>query len=58
MRLLREHVVPILESDRAHAPNSTNDCLCRYATRKITETQTAYDPQREILRMRAIRPNN
>jgi hypothetical protein len=31
----------------------SNDCLYPYATRRITATQTAYDPQCEILRMRA-----
>jgi hypothetical protein len=45
--------VSIFESDGAHALYCTYDCLCLYTTRRITETQTAYDPQREILRMRA-----
>jgi hypothetical protein len=43
----------LLETDGAHAPYCTNDCLYRHATRRVTETQTAYDPQRDILRMRA-----
>jgi hypothetical protein len=45
--------VPFLKSDGVHAPSCSNDCLYRHTTLRITETQTAYDPQREILRMRA-----
>jgi hypothetical protein len=47
---VRTTSVPILQSDEAHALYCTNDCLCRDATRRITETK---NPQREILRMRA-----
>jgi hypothetical protein len=48
--------------DGVHTPYCTNDRLYRHATRRIlyprvtesrvTEIQTAYEPQREILRMR------
>jgi hypothetical protein len=43
---------------RARATYCTNDCLVRHATLSITETQTAYDPQREILRAIPACENN
>jgi hypothetical protein len=45
--------VPILESDKEHAPYCTNDCLYRHATRRKLKLKIAYDLQREIVRMRA-----
>jgi hypothetical protein len=45
--------VPILESGGAHALYCTNDCQNSYAIRRKLKLETAYDPQREILRMRA-----
>jgi hypothetical protein len=45
--------VPSLESDGAHTPYCTNDCLYRHAIRRKLKLETAYDPQRETLRMRA-----
>jgi wyosine [tRNA(Phe)-imidazoG37] synthetase (radical SAM superfamily) len=41
------------KADGAHAPQCTNDCLYCHTTRRKLKLQTAYDPQREILRMRA-----
>jgi hypothetical protein len=37
-----------------HAPFCTDNCQYRHATRRKMNLETAYDPQREILRMRAI----
>jgi hypothetical protein len=45
--------VLILESDVAHAPYCTNDCLYCHATRRKLKLETAYDSQREIWHMRA-----
>jgi hypothetical protein len=53
---LREHAYNFsayFKVRKAHALNFSNDCLYSYAARRITETQTVYDPQRKILRMRA-----
>jgi hypothetical protein len=52
---MREHAYNFsahLVSDLAHAPYCTTDCLHCHATRRKLKLKTAYDPQREILRMR------
>jgi hypothetical protein len=45
--------VHILESGGAHALYCTKDCQYCLATRRKLKLETAYHPQREILRMQA-----
>jgi hypothetical protein len=46
--------VAILESDGAHDPYCTNDCLYSHAIRRKQKLKLRkYDPQREFSRMRA-----
>jgi hypothetical protein len=46
--------VPMLESDVAHAPYYTNDCLYRQATCRKHKLKLHNHPLREISRMRAV----
>jgi hypothetical protein len=47
----------MLEAGEMHAPYLTSDCQYCHAKRRKLKLETAYHPQREILRMRANSPS-